>query len=71
MDIADSYVLRESEEFMIPQHSQVMVDKNKLGDDVNVAVFPVKSNWLQLNEDEEKKAGSDVVDDANDGDELA
>lgn len=47
MDIADSYVLRESEEFMIPQHSQAMVDKNKLGNDVDVAVFPVKnSNWL-------------------------
>ena len=61
MDLADSYVLRESEEFMIPQHSQVMVDKNKLGQDANVAVFPVKSNWLQLNEDG----------DANDGDELA
>ena len=61
MDLADSYVLRESEEFMIPQHSQVMVDKNKLGQDANVAVFPVKGNWLQLNEDG----------DANDGDELA
>ena len=67
MDIADSYVLRESEEFMIPQHSKAMIDKNKLGNDATAAVFPVKSNWMQLNEEEEKK-GEDT---SYQGDEMA
>ena len=48
MDIADSYVLRESEEFMVPIHSDAMIDKKKLGKDAKAAVFPVKNNWLQL-----------------------
>ena len=70
MDIADEYVLRESEEFMIPIHSDVMIDKNKLGNDAEAAVFPVKNNWLQLNEEEEKK-GEDGHDEAYNGDEMA
>ena len=57
MDIADSYVLRESEEFMVPIHSDAMIDKNKLGKDAKAAVFPVKNNWLQLNEEEKKEGG--------------
>ena len=41
MDIADSYVLRESEKFMAPIHSDAMIDKKKLGNDAEAAVFPV------------------------------
>ena len=41
MDIADDYVLRESEEFLIPIHSDAMIDKKKLGNDAQAAVFPV------------------------------
>ena len=57
MDIADSYVLRESEKFMAPIHSDAMIDKKKLGNDAEAAVFPVQNNWLQLQEEEEKKEG--------------
>ena len=70
MDIADDYVLRESEEFLIPQHSDVMIDKNKLGKDAQAAVFPVKNNWLQLNDEEEKK-GEEDQNNAYNGDVMA
>ena len=70
MDIADAYVLRESEEFLIPQHSDAMIDKKKLGNDAQAAVFPVKNNWLQLQEEEEKK-GEDGQEEPYNGDEMA
>ena len=70
MDIADSYVLRESEKFMAPIHSDAMIDKKKLGEDAEAAVFPVKNNWLQLQEEEEKK-GEDDQNSAYNGDEMA
>lgn len=70
MDIADDYVLRESEEFLIPIHSDAMIDKSRLGRDAENAVFPIKSNWLQLNEEEEKK-GEDGWDIGYDYEEIA
>ena len=69
MDIADDYVLRESEEFLIPQHSDAMIDKKKLGNDAQAAVFPVKNNWLQLQEEEKK--GEDGQEEPYNGDEMA